>query len=240
MISSLGVYPLLTKNREVEPLVGCRKDIRPWEGSALGVGGLGGWDEGEIPEEAFRAKNPGNFHWVLQGLNLRAAGGGSAASQPASLPSLGKVLPSPSYSGDSRLGARVEDDASVGGWRAADEQHRISRPTRPLCVPAASRSHAGAGTPRLGKAARPRRPPPPRALVAESHAWEKRCPPLVAAPLPSPTPPARGVASYFPAAPASTCQPAFFPSPTHLYTPLRPTLTQHPFTTHPFHHCVVA
>lgn len=65
-----------------------------------------------------------------------------------------------------RLWARAEEagPGSVGGW-LADEQHRISQPTRPLCTPA-SRSLAGAGTPASGK---PRAPAAPRAPPLLSH-----------------------------------------------------------------------
>lgn len=101
----------------------------------------------------------------------------------------------------------------------------------PLSARGVTLPHGG-GHPRLGKAARLCCPARARAPVAESHAWEKPCPPL---PVPRPCPIPQlinprlpeVVASYFPAA----------PTPTHLHTPPLPTLisTPHPALHPPLH-----
>lgn len=123
----------------------------------------------------------------------------------------------------------------------------------PLSARGVTLPHGG-GHPRLGKAARLCCPARARAPVAESHAWEKPCPPL---PVPRPCPIPQlinprlpeVVAPYFPAAPTPPTS-TRHPSPhsslhpilpcTHLCTPPCPTLTLHLFTVHPSHHCMVS
>lgn len=143
----------------------------------------------------------------------------------------------------------------MGGRRVADDQHGSPGPRAPS---ERQRRHASS----RGRAPQARESRAPllsraraRAPVAESHAWEKPCPPL---PVPRPCPIPQlinprlpeVVASYFPAAPTPpTSTP--HPSPhsslhpilpcTHLCTPPCPyTLTLHLFTVHPSHHCMVS
>lgn len=160
-------------------------------------------------------------------------------------------LPGPQATGKSRKAFPPPPTPGTPGWgRERRQGLRVwaaglltsstgsPGPRAPSALP-----HHAPSRGRVPQARGSRAPPPPRACPLLSHTRRGRAVFTGADPPPPPIPgPLPGLTvrvSLHTFQPPQARQPAFSPSPTNLYTSPLPSLTLHPFTTHPLHHSMV-